>query len=350
MEFSCKTKIISGPGSAQRLKELGAKRLLAVTDPYFYENGTAQKIAGLSGAQVEYFHRVAPDPSVELAAEGAAAVRRFRPDTVLALGGGSAMDLAKAMVYFSGTDARLIAMPTTSGSGSEVTSFAILTHGGTKHPLVDERLRPEIAIVDPELVAALPKALIADGGFDVLTHAMEALVATGAGPITDALAADAFGATFQALPSSLDGCQSARARIHTAATEAALAFDQAGLGVCHALSHSLGGTLHLPHGRLNAILLPAVLGANAQPKYARLARAAGLEGRGTAMAVRALRSALIRLRRELGLPGTLAEAGVTSLDTEAIIQAALADPCCATNPVPVTVGLLHRILQEVRGG
>ncbi len=354
-DVSCTTRIF---GTPKRLRERGSGRLLVVTGPFFYDNGTAEKLAGQAGAQaVEYFHQVAPDPSVALAAQATAAVQAFHPDTILALGGGSAMDLAKATVYFSGHDAKLVAVPTTSGSGSEVTSFAILTHDGVKHPLVDDRLRPAVAIVDPELVKALPRPLIADGGFDVLTHAMEAYVANGAGPITDALALDAFATTFQELGRSYQGAQTARARVHQAATMAGLAFTQAGLGACHALAHSLGGEFHVPHGRLNAILLPAVLTANAPAaahKYAKLARAAGLEGRADTMAVRALKSALVRLRRELELPATLAEAGVdmTVLRSrmDGIVNAALADPCCEGDPVPVTQGLLYGILREVSGG
>ena len=202
--FSCPTRIISGPGAVSALKELGIRRLLMVTDPYFYENGTAQAItAGIEA--VEYFHKVKPDPSVELAAEGTAMVQSFKPDAIAALGGGSAMDCAKAMAFFSGSEARLIAIPTTSGSGSEVTDFAILTHGGVKHPLVDPRLRPEVAILDSDLVAKLPPALVADGGFDVLTHAVEAYVAANRSPITDALAKEAFRIAFQALPDSFSG-------------------------------------------------------------------------------------------------------------------------------------------------
>ena len=333
------------------------RRMLMVTDPFFYENGTAQSIAGNSGCEaVEYFRKVAPDPSVTLAAQGAALVQSFRPDAIVALGGGSAMDCAKAMAYFSGSDAKLIAVPTTSGSGSEVTDFAILTHDGVKHPLVDPRLQPDVAILDAQLLTKLPPPLIADGGFDVLTHAIEAYAAKNAGGITDALALRAFADGFHLLPRSYSGQQSARRPVHLAATMAGMAFSQAGLGVCHAMAHSLGGAFHIPHGRLNAILLPAVLGHNAAAageKYAALARAAGLEGRAVSVGVRNLRSALVRLRRELKLPSTLAEAGVSPAQLRqkgsGIIKAALADPCCATNPLPVTEEMVRQILREVCG-
>ena len=355
--FSCTTQIISGPGAVSVLKEFSVGRLLVVTDPFFFKNGTARQIAeGAAPEAAEYFHKVAPDPSVALAAEGTAVVQAFRPDTILALGGGSAMDCAKAMAFFSGTKAKLIAIPTTSGSGSEVTDFAILTHNGVKHPLVDPRLRPDAAILDSDLLAQLPPALIADGGFDVLTHGLEAYTAKNAGAITDALALDSFRTAFRLLPQSYGGKRSARPGIHLAATMAGMAFTQAGLGLCHAMAHSLGGEFHIAHGRLNAILLPAVITRNASAagsRYAQLARAAGLEGRADSVGVRNLRAALIRLRRELNLPATLAQAGISPTQVrqkaDSIAKAALADPCCATNPVPVSEGMIREILDEVTG-
>ena len=163
-QFFCNTKLFSGPGSLSSLADLHIKRLLIVADPYFCENGTVHHIAHTSKAQyTEVFGKVTPDPSVALAAEGTRLAQQFQPDTILALGGGSAMDCAKAMAYFSGLQVRLIAVPTTSGSGSEVTNFAILTHEGIKHPLVDDKLRPAIAILDSDLLQSLPQKLIADG-------------------------------------------------------------------------------------------------------------------------------------------------------------------------------------------
>ena len=356
-EFCCSTRIIAGSGSLEALQKMNARRLLVVTDPFFAKNGTAQRLAETSGAaRWEIFDRVAPDPSVELAALGTARVREFDPDVMVALGGGSAMDCAKAMLYFSESNARLVAVPTTSGSGSEVTDFAILTHNGTKHPLVDPRLRPAVAILDDALLRELPKGLIADTGFDVLAHALEALAATGAGAVTDALATDAFCTTFMLLPESYRGSQQARLPIHQAATMAGMAFTQAGLGLCHAMSHSLGGLYHVPHGRLNAILLPSVVEFNASSvgeKYARLASAAGMGSGAEKMALRNLKNALVRLRRYLELPEDLAQAGVSPRqvrqDTAKILEAVLADPCCATNPVPVTADGVRAVLSEVTG-
>lgn len=356
-QFVSGTRIISGPGAVSALGELNAKRVLVVTDPFFYENGTARRIGDLCGAEaVEIFREVAPDPDVTLAAKGTEAVRAFEPDLIVALGGGSAMDCAKAMKFFSGSDARLAAIPTTSGSGSEVTDFAILTHDSVKHPLVDEKLRPDVAVLDGLLLEGLPKKLIADSGYDVLAHAVEAYAATGAGAITDALARDAFCLAFSKLPASYGGDLSVRQSVHIAATMAGMAFTQAGLGLCHAMAHSLGGMFHVPHGRLNAILLPEVIGYNAPvagSKYAELARAAGLGGSVDTIALRNLRNALVRLRRDLGLPETLAQAGVRPEEVRRrageIVAAALEDSCCATNPVKPEAHGVRDLLERVTG-
>ena len=354
--FSCKTKIISGIGAIWELSGLGAKRLLVVADSYFRETDLPEKLKkATNAAECEFFFEVKPDPSVELSAKGTALVQAFQPDTVIALGGGSAMDCAKAMVYFSGIKAHFVAIPTTSGSGSEVTNFAILTHDGVKHPLVDDRLQPDLAILDGNLLNSLPKGLIADAGFDILAHATESYVATGAGAISRALAADAFAGAFAHLPASFHGETSVRLQIHLAATMAGIAFSQSGLGLCHAMAHTLGGQFHLPHGRLNAILLPAVVEINgaANAHYAALARGAGLGGTAEAVAVRNLKNALLRLRKELQLPENLAQAGVAPSQVkqamEALVKATLADPCCATNPVRVDGNMVRAILRQVTG-
>ena len=355
--FQCGTKILSGSGTVAALKELRPRRLFLVTDPFFAGNGTADRIAAVSGAEaVEIFKDVAPDPDVTLAAAGTARVKAFCPDVLVALGGGSAMDCAKAMLFFSGVEATLVAIPTTSGSGSEVTDFAILTHDGVKHPLVDKRILPDVAILDDDLLQALPKSLIADTGFDVLAHALEGFVATNGGMLTDALAKEAFCKAFSCLPASFAGDTSVRLEMHLASAMAGMAFSQAGLGLCHAMSHVLGGKFHVPHGRLNAILLPAVVEVNtpgAAEKYAQMARAAGLGGAAEAVALRNLKNGLVRLRKELRLPASLAQAGISPekarKEQPQILEAVLADPCCSTNPVPVTRDLVLQVLEAVTG-
>ena len=355
--FFCKTKILAGSGAVAELKTLGAKRVFLVADPYFVKNGTADRVAKAAGCETwELFGEVQPDPTVELAARGTARLKAFDPDLVVALGGGSAMDCAKAMHFFAKAKAPLAAIPTTSGSGSEVTDFAILTHGAVKHPLVDPALQPDWAILDDELLRELPRSLIADGGFDVLAHAVEACAARGAGELSDLWAREAFASCYAALPASYAGRQEVRLKVHLASTCAGLAFTQAGLGLCHAVSHVLGGMFHVPHGRLNAIVLPAVVGINAHAagrKYAELARAAGLGASAETLAVRNLRSGLIRLRRELSLPETLAQAGIKPRAVwnavGEITAGVLRDPCCASNPVAADDFLIRRLLEEVTG-
>ena len=355
MEFSCNTKIIMGPGTVEQLYQLNSKRLFLVSDPFFAKNGTAQRMITISKAEnAMVYDQVKPDPTVQQVAEGTAALREFAPDTVVALGGGSAMDCAKAMVYFSGLCVSFVAIPTTSGSGSEVTDFSILTHSGIKHPLIDEKLRPQLAILDSDLLMELPPKLIADTGFDVLSHALEGYVASGSNPITDALAEKAFSLAMQFLERSYAEDKSVRQQMHIASTMAGMAFTQAGLGLCHAMAHAMGGLYHVPHGRLNAILLPVVVGVNAASageKYAAIARLAGLGAAADTVAVRNLKNALIRLRKQLGLPATLVQAGVdpnllksTVLN---VVNATLADPCCKTNPVPVDKNLIQKVLEEV---
>ncbi|MBQ6889862.1 MAG: iron-containing alcohol dehydrogenase [Oscillospiraceae bacterium] len=354
--FSCATRIISGPGSVGALGELEIRRLFLVTDPYFEKKGIAAQVAAQAKAeQTEIFSGVEPDPSLALAAEATAKAKAFCPDTVVALGGGSAMDLAKAVAYFSGLKPRLVCIPTTSGSGSEVTDFAILTHEGIKQVLVDASIRPCAAILDSDLLEQLPPSLIADSGFDILAHALEAWAAKGAGAVSDALALAAFETAYSHLSASFAGDKNKRLAIHEAACMAGMAFSQAGLGLCHAIAHALGGITHLPHGRLNAILLPWVIDINAQAcgkRYGELAARAGL-GVSRQLGARNLKNALVCLRRELKLPGSLGEAGadlrLVERHRQDIISAALADPCCASNPLKVDASAVGRVLECIKG-
>lgn len=184
MDFVLTTRLCCGENALSALKTLGAERVLLVTDRFFVEDGTAQRICSLcGGAMCEIFDKVQPDPPLSLIAEGVQRLNALQPDTLLALGGGSAIDCAKGMLAMGQTNARFVAIPTTSGTGSEVTSFAILTHEGVKHPLVDARLRPTLAILDPSLLEKLPAGLIADAGMDVLAHCLEAAVAKNATPV-----------------------------------------------------------------------------------------------------------------------------------------------------------------------
>lgn len=354
-EFFCPVRIISGSDALSALSRWKVQRALLVTDPFFSESGTARAVADrLKGARVEIFDRVKPDPPAALAAEGAAICRRLRPELLIALGGGSSLDCAKAIRLASEQSMDFVAIPTTSGSGAEMTSFSILSHGGVKHPLVDPALRPDAAILDAHLLERLPPALIADTGMDLIAHCLEAAVATGKTGFSDALAAHGLRTALACLEKSFRGEKSVRLQLHEAAAMAGMAFDSAGLGILHALAHSLGGAFPVPHGRLCAILIPPVLEANlpaALETYAALARACGIDAAANRLAVRSLSQQIIRLRRNLRLPSNLSEAGIEheafKKREEAILDAALADPCASTNPVPVTREWTRRILRSV---
>lgn len=353
--FHCPTEVFTGPNALEALKRYPAQSVLVVTDTFFSKTGKALEIGRMiPGAQVRIFDKVVPDPPAALAAEGAAVCRTFRPQILIALGGGSPMDCAKAIRLAFGEPLTFIAIPTTSGSGSEVTSFSILTHKGVKHALVDRGLRPDVAILDASLLERLPTALVADTGMDLLAHCMEALVAKDRTGFTDALALHAAKTVLDRLRASFRGDVSVRAEIHEAATMAGMAFDNAGLGVCHALAHAIGGVFHVPHGRLCAMLLPSVMDYNmeqGQSQYASLARLCGMASATERLSVRSLIGAIVRLRRELLLPQDLRQSGVEKAmwerEREKILAAALADPCCKTNPVPVTKEGLEQILKAV---
>ena len=350
-----RTQIVSGADSLSYLEELECGRVLLVADPYFVQNGWTDRVLQASKCrESRVFDKVFPDPTVELAAEGTKILQEFDPDTVVALGGGSAIDLAKAMVHFSGKSPCFVAIPTTSGSGSEVTDFAVLTHDGVKHPVVSENLYPDVAILEEKLLENLPKGLIADTGFDVLTHALESYVAKGASLMTRAMAREAFSLAYAHLPASFSGDKGVRGEMHMASCMAGIAFSQSGLGLCHAMAHVLGGEFHISHGRLCGMLLPWVIDCNANfcPEgYGQLARSAGFFGSADTVAVRNLKNGLIRLRKQLGMPGTLQEAGIdprlVQYKQQELTRKILEDSCCQDNPAEVADFMVKRILEGV---
>ena len=277
--FRLQTAVTFGRDALAALEELAGKRVLVVTDDFLAKSGLLDKVtARLPGCTVETFTGVVPDPPLETVARGARALADFKPQAVVAFGGGSALDCAKAMAEFGGKlggleRPELWAVPTTAGTGSEVTSFAVLTDSakGVKYPLVDDGLLPCRAVLDPVFLAGVPAAVTADTGMDVLTHAAEAYVARGANPYTDALAEKAFDLAWRSLPAAFgaEGESEDKARMLLASNLAGMAFNAAGLGLCHSLAHALGGAFHIPHGRLNALIFPHVLAFNsAQPRAA----------------------------------------------------------------------------------
>ncbi len=353
-EFKLLPRVYFGQGALEALSALAGKRVMVVTDGFLGSSPLLKQVeGGLEGCTLRLFDRVKPDPSLRLVSEGVAALRDFRPEALVAFGGGSPMDCAKAMRYFSGlSNLPLYAIPTTAGTGSEVTAFSVLTHdeAGVKVPLVDESVLPDVAILEPAFLAGVPAAVTADTGMDVLTHALEAYVARGADPFTDALAEKGFSLAWENLSPACRGDGEARGRMLLASCLSGMAFNAAGLGICHGLAHVLGGRYHVPHGRLNAVLLPQVMGYNAQDreagrKYGRLARLCGLTG-----TWRALSGALARLRGSLGMPESLRGCGIGEgellEDLPGLARAALEDVCTPGNPRLADEEDLLRLLRE----
>ena len=294
-------------------------------------------------------------------------------DVVVALGGGSSIDAAKGVVLMmkkTRPEQRisLIAIPTTSGTGSEVTEFAVITdkERGIKYPLVDEELLPDMAILDPSLVVTAPPSVTADTGFDVITHALEAYVSTNASDASDALAEKALELAFEYLPRAYKNGNDlvAREKMHSASCLAGMAFNAVSLGVNHGIAHQLGAKFHIPHGRANAMLLPYVIEFNADlerhfgeadseaaVRYARVAKRIGLSCSNVRTGVLALINELSYMLDMMKVPRTLSAAGVNEADYIAvkadIMRAAVADPCTATNPRPVDESQVELIVNRL---
>lgn len=356
-----KTELYIGKGALEQLAHYKGERLLVVADPFLRTSGQLDEMLAYldDSNDVIIFSDIVPDPPIETVVAGIQSAGGKPVSLVLAIGGGSAIDAAKAMYYFAKqqglfTDARLIAVPTTSGTGSEVTDFSIITDAerGTKYPLVSRDILPDIAILDAELVRSLPANITADTGMDVLTHAIEAYVSTKATDFSDALAEKAIKLVFEYLPKAYkDGQDSeAREKMHVASTLAGMAFNTASLGLNHGLAHAAGAKFHIPHGRLNSILMPHVisynarLGSNGQrlldkataSRYQAIAKLIGASATSPAMGVKQLIAAIKALQKTLDLPSSLRAYGVQADDYHQhkvdIAAAALRDKCTDTNP------------------
>lgn len=345
--FALRPTLYFGSDAMDSLRQLEGKRVLVVTDSFLASSGLLERVLRhLNGELVTVFDRVTPDPSLELVAQGVQVLRDCCAQVMIAFGGGSPMDCAKAIRWSAQRDIPLWAVPTTAGTGSEMTSFAVLTdtQRNIKHPLVDDSLLPEVSVLDPSLLEGIPASVTADTGADVLSHALEAYVSPEADPFTDALAEKAFLLAWKNLPGAYRGQGNAleKEAMMYASCLAGMAFNGAGLGVCHSLAHALGGRIHMPHGRLNAILLPRVMMYNAAvdtaaEKYGRLGKLCGLSG-----SARALAGGVSRMLNGLNLPGRLVVD-----DPKGVAQAALADRCTKTNPRTPTAAELEKLLMEL---
>lgn len=359
-KFDLHTKIFIGSASFDKMLEQ-RRRVFIVTDKFMHESGRVSYLTDkikAEGAKWEIFSDVTPDPDIETVTAGVAKILEFQPDTVIALGGGSPIDAAKAIVYFAAKqidlrDCPFVAVPTTSGTGSEVSKFAVITDRarGIKYPLIDDTLLPDYAVLDAELTCSVPPKVTADTGLDVLTHAIEAFVCTEANAFTDALAEKSVKLVdhYLLLAYKEPDNREARQGMHNASCLAGAAFSNAGLGLCHSMAHAMGAQFHIPHGRANAILLPVVMSFNAgcettlTPVATRYAELASLIGMGaTSMRQSALNliHMVRRLQQRMGVPQCIKDAGVSAGDFEAALDtmadAALADRCTATNPKPCT--------------
>jgi len=377
-KISFKTDIYMGQGALDRLTELRSKRIFIVTDPFMVKSGMINLLfERLHESNEQYiFSNIVPDPPIEVVTEGLEALSSFNTDMIIAVGGGSAIDAAKAMKIFAKKlmnqqDIPFVAIPTTSGTGSEVTSFSVISDKkkNIKYPLVSHDMLPEEAILDPELVKSVPDFITADTGMDVLTHAIEAYVSTKANDISDALAEKALKLVFAYLPKAhKDGSDlEAREKMHNASCLAGMAFNIASLGLNHGIAHVAGAKFKIAHGRMNSLLLPHVIEFNADYKpgygkdegnaaaarYAEISRSLGLPASNSRSGVRSLVQAIKQLQKQLKMPQTLKDCNIaySTLEEmqEAIAQGALKDGCTATNPrVPSdadVIGILNKMYQ-----
>lgn len=403
--FKVPSKIYFERDSIQYLQSMkGMERVVIVTDRTMVDLGFVEKIAKqitARGNHVTYqlFADVEPDPSIETVRRGAELIRNYQPDTIIALGGGSAMDAAKVMWLFYeqpevdfrdlvqkfmdirkrafkfpqlGRKARFIGIPTTSGTGSEVTPFAVITEGDKKYPIADYSLTPTVAIVDPALVMTVPAHVAADTGLDVLTHATEAYVSVLANDFTDGLALQAIKLVFEHLEKSVkEKDPESREKMHNASTMAGMAFANAFLGMNHSLAHKIGGRFHTPHGRTNAILMPFVIRYNgtrpqktatwpkynyykADIKYQDIARMLGLPCATPEEGVRSYAQACYDLAVRCGVKMSFKEQGIdekTWMDVRRNIALnAYEDQCSPANPRLPMVEDMQDILTQAYYG
>lgn len=404
--FKIPEKIYFEPDATQYLEKMpDISRAFIVTDPSMVKFGYVDKILYYLRKREQYVHceifsEVEPDPSLDTIMRGKEAMDAFQPDVIIALGGGSAMDAAKGMWLFYeypdadfqgmaikfmdirkrsykfpklGKKAKMVAIPTTSGTGSEVTSFSVISDktNNMKYPLADYELTPDIAIVDPQYVYSVPASITADTGMDVLTHALEAYVSVMASDYTDALAMKAIQLVFDYLPKSYKGDKVAREKMHNASCIAGMAFTNAFLGINHSLAHKLGGEFHIPHGRANAVLLPYVVEYNAQKpskfvsfpkyetfiadqKYAEIAKYLGLPAKTTEEGVKSLIKAIRDLMKELNEPTTLRECGIEEkvfmATVPSLADKAFGDQCTTVNPRLPLVSELEELYKKAYYG
>lgn len=375
--FTIPRDIYFGKGCmTEVLESLSGKKAIVVTGGSSMQKfGFLDKVISSlqkTNMEVMLIEGVEPDPSVETVFNGAQKMREFEPDWIIALGGGSPIDAAKAMwIFYEHPEAtfddvkdpftvpllrnkaRFVAIPSTSGTATEVTAFAVITDYGTKikYPLADYNLTPDIAIVDSELAETMPPKLVAHTGMDALTHALEAYVATARSPFTDPLALQAILMVNDYILKSYQGDSEAREKMHIAQCLAGMSFSNALLGITHSLAHKIGAWFHIPHGCANAILLPFVIDFNKKvslQNYAKVAKNLGLAGSSSDELVDNLVKFVQNLNEQLNIPATLQDADVTAelfnSSVDIIAENAVNDPCTGSNPRLASAEDLKKIL------
>ena len=402
--FKVPEKIYFEAGSIAYLEKMpNIERAFIVTDPGMVKLGYVDKILYHLRNRQHYVHseifsEVESDPSFDTIMKGVEAMKTFKPDVIIALGGGSPIDAAKGMWLFYehpeadpeglklkfmdirkrtykfpklGEKCQMVAIPTTSGTGSEVTSFAVITdkEKNKKYPLADYELTPDVAIVDPDLVMSLPKSVTADTGMDVLTHALEAYVSNMASDYTDGLAEKAVELVFKYLEQAYDNGTNklAREKMHNASTIAGMAFTNAFLGVNHSMAHKIGAEFHLPHGRINAILLPYVVRYNAtkptkfvsfpkyeyfiaDQKYYEMAKKVGLKAETKEEGISSLIEKIKEMNAHMNIPKSFQEAGIEEQEflskVDMLADRAFEDQCTTANPRVPLVSEIKQILLD----
>lgn len=375
--FTLPRDIYYGAGAISELTNLkGKKRAIIVTGGSSMQKfGFLKKVEDTLtsvGIEVKLFEGVEPDPSIETVFKGAEAMRAFEPDVIVAIGGGSPIDAAKAMwVFYEYPEktfddikdpftmpklrqkAIFVAIPSTSGTASEVTAFSVITDYSTdiKYPLADFEITPDIAVLDTDIPLTMPKKLTAHTGMDALTHAIEAYVATARSGFSDPLALQAISDIYDNILDSYNGDVEARGKMHIAQCLAGMSFSNALLGIAHSLAHKTGAVFGIPHGCCNAILLPAVIEYNAKicaDRYATIAKTVGLPGATDKQLVNSLVDSIKDLNKKLGIAQTYQANGVSEElfkeHADAIAENAVKDPCTASNPRPIDKENMKKVL------
>ena len=374
--FIIKTKVYFDKGSMQMLRCMKGHCALVVSDSVMESLGYLKKAQDFlkdGGITSATFTGVKPDPDVNVVAAGVEAYENCHADMLVALGGGSVIDTAKAILYFvrerhGGADAHFekpcfIAIPTTSGTGSEVTNFSVISANGAKNVLIDEMIAPDVALLDSTCIRDVPKHVIADTGIDVLTHALEAYVSTDATDFTDALAEKTAELIFAHLKKLYDdpANDNARDRVQNASCMAGIAFTNSNLGINHSLAHALGSQFHLSHGRACALMMESVIEYNADIagtannyaawKYQKMAAELNLPARTPREGTVSLMRAIEKLQREIGIPQGIQATGKVDPElfekaVEGMAEEAMHDRCTPTNPVRPTKEDLIRLYRK----